>query len=424
MQFSIIEFVSNQFVLMFFTVVVGLLVGRIRIGRFYLGSSGGLFVGLPVGWAVQKYIALPFEGSEDIPEYAERILHEGVVSQIFFLLTLILFVNAVGLLASRDLDRVIRSHGAKLVVLGFTVPLVGAITTCIMAVISPGQDPFAVSGVYTGALTSSPGLAAAIETVAKYGEHAEGMVGFGYAVGYSPGVIMVILAIQLIPIIFGIDVDAEREELARHFREQDEAEKASGKTGRRKRLEKDEDNPGFDIVSFFLVALAGYFLGSLEFYMGPVIGYFSLGTTGGVLIVGLLFGYIGRLGPFRFTMDPKILSGIRELSLSLFLAIVGLRYGFTTINSLASDGLYLVAVSFVTASISLTAGFLLARYVFKLNWVILAGSLCGAMTSTPGLGVAIDAVKSDNAAVGYGATYPFALLGMVIFTILLHNLPM
>jgi putative transport protein len=38
--------------------------------------------------------------------------------------------------------------------------------------------------------------------------------------------------------------------------------------------------------------------------------------------------------------------------------------------------------------------------------------------------VAIDSVGSDDAAVGYGATYPFALLGMVIFTILLHNLPM
>jgi len=59
-----------------------------------------------------------------------------------------------------------------------------------------------------------------------------------------------------------------------------------------------------------------------------------------------------------------------------------------------------------------------------LNWVMLAGSICGGMTSTPGLGAAIDAVGSDDPASGYGAVYPFALLGMVMFTILLYRLPM
>ena len=55
---------------------------------------------------------------------------------------------------------------------------------------------------------------------------------------------------------------------------------------------------------------------------------------------------------------------------------------------------------------------------------MLAGAICGGMTSTPGLGVAIDALDSDDPAAGYGAVYPFALLGMVLFTIILHKLPM
>jgi len=69
-------------------------------------------------------------------------------------------------------------------------------------------------------------------------------------------------------------------------------------------------------------------------------------------------------------------------------------------------------------------GFLLGRYVFKINWLMLSGAICGGMTSTPGLGAAIEAAGSDEPAAGYGATYPFALLGMVIFTIILHKLPM
>jgi putative transport protein len=55
---------------------------------------------------------------------------------------------------------------------------------------------------------------------------------------------------------------------------------------------------------------------------------------------------------------------------------------------------------------------------------MLSGAICGGMTSTPGLGASVDALGSDDPAAGYGATYPAALFGMVIFTILLHNLPM
>jgi len=46
------------------------------------------------------------------------------------------------------------------------------------------------------------------------------------------------------------------------------------------------------------------------------------------------------------------------------------------------------------------------------------------MTSTPGLGVAVDVIGTDDPAAGYAATYPFALFGMVLFTIILHKLPM
>jgi len=51
-----------------------------------------------------------------------------------------------------------------------------------------------------------------------------------------------------------------------------------------------------------------------------------------------------------------------------------------------------------------------------------SGVYVGALTSSPGLGAAVDAVGSDDPAAGYGAVYPFALIGMVIFTILLNKL--
>jgi putative transport protein len=123
-------------------------------------------------------------------------------------------------------------------------------------------------------------------------------------------------------------------------------------------------------------------------------------------------------------MDPKILSIIREIGLVFFLCIVGLKYGFRALDSIMGSGLLLAVSAVVIGNIAMLVGFLVGRYIFKLNWVMLAGAICGGMTSTPGLGAAIDTLDSDDPAAGYGATYPFALLGMIIFTILLNKLPL
>lgn len=123
-------------------------------------------------------------------------------------------------------------------------------------------------------------------------------------------------------------------------------------------------------------------------------------------------------------MNSKILGVVRQLSLAFFLAIVGLRYGFKVFDALFGSGAYLALVSLVVGVVAMLIGFFIGRYVFKINWVMLAGAICGGMTSTPGLGAAVDALESDDPAAGYGATYPFALLGMVIFTIILHKMPM
>ena len=93
-------------------------------------------------------------------------------------------------------------------------------------------------------------------------------------------------------------------------------------------------------------------------------------------------------------------------------------------EAIAASGAYLVLVSLVVGFAAIMAGYIVGRYVFKINWIMLSGAICGGMTSTPGLGTAIDAIGSDDPAAGYGAAYPFALLGMVLFTIILYTLPM
>ncbi|HZX47165.1 MAG TPA: hypothetical protein VFF83_07820 [Clostridia bacterium] len=412
MEFDWVEWVTSPFVLMAVSVFTGVLIGRIKVGRFSLGISGALFTGLVVGWFIYNKFALPYEGTPEAPGYAAGILSDGVVHIDFFYLFLMLFVASVGLLASKDLGAVVKKYGVKFIILGFLITFAGAAVTYLMVLASPGQDPFAVSGVYVGALTSSPGLGAAIETVSRYGTDAEAAVGAGYAISYPFGVLVVILAVNFIPLMLGIDMEREKEVFKR---EMAEARSAVGT--------REIPEVSFDIAGFFLTIIIGYTIGSIRVHMGP-LGFFSLGSTGGVLIGALLLGYMGKLGGIHFRMGSKVLGVIREVSLAFFLSIVGLRYGYRVFDALISGGAYLAFVSLVVGTLAILAGYLVGRHLFGINWVMLSGAICGGMTSTPGLGAAIDAVGSDDPAAGYGAVYPFALLGMVMFSILLHRMPM
>ena len=454
MHFNFAEWIMNPFVLMMLTVFLGMFFGKIRFGKFTFGISGCLFVGLVIGWWIYRF-ANTFSNTAPSYHTALQLIKRGVVDKSFFTLFLILFIAAVGLLAAKDIGTIIKKYGSKFIILGFLITFIGAISTYGMTLILPGLNSYEVSGVYTGALTSSPGLAAALESVRehaarltedydslseskkqeilklinispkteivdslteeqknKYMKSAEAGIGIGHSVGYPFGVLIVILAVNFLPIIFKIDVKKEREIFSREINENRISSSING----------DQLTVRFDLTAFIVACFLGYTLGKLQFDLGP-LGKVGLGSTGGVLLSSLILGHIGKIGILHFRMDNKILGVIREISLAFFLAIVGLRYGFYAFTALSGSGIYLVVTSLVVGFLAITIGYLVGRYIFKINWILLSGALCGGMTSTPGLGAAIEAVGSDEPAAGYGAIYPFALLGMVIFSIILHNLP-
>ncbi len=459
MKFNIIGTVTNPFVLIFFTASLGLLLGRIRFVKFNIGTSGTLFAGLIIGWGIHEFSARIVEKGQEAAGYAaaSKLIHDGVVTTFLFDFSLILFVAAVGLLAAKDMLAVLKKYGGKFIILGILITFVGALGTYGATYLIDDANPYEIAGVYTGALTSSPGLGAALESVKSqaidyadnydsypanvkkdilrmidpsgelspentttltreqretYIINAEAGVGVGHAIGYPFGVLIVIFAVNFFAGIFRIDVEDEKKKFAAEMDEIRKSEKG-----------KQIAQTPFSMVAFTLTCLIGYLVGSIEIYLGP-IGFFNLGATGGVLIMGLVLGYIGKIGPVSFRIDPKALNIIRDIGLSLFLSIVGLKYGFRAFDALLESGIALALTSVVVGSLAILAGFFVGRYVFKLNWIMLVGTICGGMTSTPGLGAAVDAIGSDDPAAGYGATYPFALLGVIIFSILLHKVPL
>lgn len=462
-KFDFISMLLNPFVLIFVTIAIGLLFGKVKFGKFSFGTSGALFVGLGIGWAIYGY-ALKIYGSGETAagfKAAKQIIEGNggkLINTYFFSISLIIFVAAVGLLAAKDMGIVLKKYGSKFVVLGLLITVVGAGASYAATLVVRGTNPYAVSGVYTGAMTSSPGLASALESTentaaelaadfsnlrerekqvildvlqldpaysGKTIENTEiltteeqqafvhqacSQVGIGSAVAYPFGVIIVILAVNFLNVIFKFDIS---EEMKRHQIEM-EAARANSKV---KVIPATE----FSILTFSIVCAFGYLLGNIRVFMGP-LGYVSLESTGGVLIGSLLLGYIGKIGPISFRMDPKVLAVLREVGLSAFLAIVGLNYGYGAVDAVMSSGAVLAIESLVVGAIAIMAGFFVGRYIFKIDWIMLSGAICGGMTSTPGLGAATDAVGSDDPGAGYGATYPFALFGMVIFTIILQKL--
>ncbi|MGI6486622.1 MAG: YidE/YbjL duplication [Tepidanaerobacteraceae bacterium] len=374
---------GNEFFMLFLATCLGLMLGKIKIKNMSLGTSGALFIGLLFGM------------------YGIKVNH------VLFDFSIILFVSSVGLLASQDIEQVLKSYGLKFAALGIIITSSGAFATYVCTVVySKTIDPHLLAGTYTGALTSSPGLAAAIEVTSN-----NPMIGVGHAVAYPIGVITVILFVHLFPVLFKIDISRESELY--------NLKVMKSKSVSRNFSTKEEFNP----ISLLIIAVIGIIIGKIPLTI-PGMTTISLGVTGGILLSALFFGYLGYIviKNLPTKMPKNVLTSFRELGLALFLAIVGIESGSQVIDIFQQNGYILLLIALISALSASLIGFLTGRYLWKINWIPLAGAICGGMTSTPGLGAAIDATGTDDVAAGYGATYPFALLFMVIWTIVLHKI--
>ena len=166
-----------------------------------------------------------------------------------------------------------------------------------------------------------------------------------------------------------------------------------------------------------MVIAVGILLGKIK------IGGISLGVTF-VLFAGIVAGHIGFTGP------TNILSFIQDFGLILFVFCIGLQVGPGFFESFRKGGVTLNLLS--TTLVLLNVGVMFAcYYIFfdtndKTNLPMMVGTLYGAVTNTPGLGAANEALESvwkavDGAApqiaAGYACAYPLGVLGIIGATI-------
>lgn len=170
-----------------------------------------------------------------------------------------------------------------------------------------------------------------------------------------------------------------------------------------------------DLLSLGIGLVLGLLLGKVEFPL-PGGSSFALGNAGGPLIVGLILGAIRRTGPIVWTMPYSANLTVRQLGLIMLLASIGLRSGYTFVQTLSQGGgvqLFIAGaiISCVTAFLTLLVGYKL----FKIPFGLLMGMLSGIHTQPGVLGFAVDQSQDELPHVGYALMFPVATIAKILF---------
>ncbi|PIQ86688.1 MAG: hypothetical protein COV74_03730 [Candidatus Omnitrophica bacterium CG11_big_fil_rev_8_21_14_0_20_45_26] len=505
--------------LLFLIIAIGIFIGRIPLGQFRMGGSGVLIAGLVFGHF--GYL---------LPKDLQTV---GIV----------LFVYSVGLKAGPGIAESFRKSKGVFFVLSILIVLTaGACSIFFKRVFGFQVD--LISGIYAGAMTSTPALAAAMEAVGK----SSPTVGYGLA--YPLGILGVVLMVQVLPLIMGIDLKAEEKRyrsesahtaiLRRNFKLTNT--NLNGKTladigahvkinfriarirrgeyiftpqadhtlllndlilavGTHQDLDqlslflgeesREEIPESADTQSKWLVVSSHQFVGKrigqleisslygvivtrirrsevefipdsnfvleagdeirtsgapadlerfsqlvgrdrqtvyetdfLSFALGLVIGVLigfikiplggqlsvGLGVAGGPLIAGLLFGHMGRFGQVTGHMPRAASFLTEELGLYIFLAVAGSLAGEHFVEVFVKHGFVLILSGLLITLIPVVVSVLVARFIFRMNMLVILGMICGGMTSTPALGIISSHTKSDIPALAYASIYPIAVV--------------
>ncbi|MCR4659086.1 MAG: hypothetical protein K5650_02190 [Bacteroidales bacterium] len=371
--------VASTVLMLAISIFAGLLLGKLKVRGVSLGITWVLFVGIALSACG---VSLNGEMLHIVKEYG-----------------LILFVTAVGLQVGPGFFKSFKKGGLAMNLMALVNVALGVVITVIIAKLA-GQELTDMAGVYTGAITNTPGLSAAQQAVNDLGiEGASDRLAAGYAVAYPLAVVgMIVCCIILRPKNLAAEPTESIESIA-------SVENKSKKKS------------GILLIPIFFIIALGIVLGSIPIPVGmkaPV----KLGLAGGPLVVALIAGWLGVKKGWYSTdfTDGQGVHMLREVGIALFLAGVGLSAGGKFVDTVQEHYMWVVYGIIITmVPPLLVAGF--GRLVLKMNYYTLMGFIGGSHTDPPTLAfantVAPDGCKLPNT--GYATVYPLTMF-LRIFT--------
>ena len=183
------ELLTNQYAVFFLIIALGLILGNIKIKGISLESSGVIFIALVFGHFGFK-----------TPEFLQN-------------LGLILFIYSVGIAAGPGFFKSFKEQGMKYFWLAGIIVVSAASLSFVYAKVT-GTDIRLMTGIFTGALTSTPGLAAAIEAT-----HSP-LASIGYGIAYPFGVIGIIIFVRIIDKVVKVDLKASEKEYSNSLKKE------------------------------------------------------------------------------------------------------------------------------------------------------------------------------------------------------------
>ena len=182
------DILDQGYITLILIIATGILLGKVKLFGFSLDVSGVLFIALVLG-------------------------HFGyLVPNDFLQLGLLLFVFTIGMQAGPGFFNSFRKQGRKFILISSAIMTITALTAFLLNYILKIDQNLGV-GIFAGALTSTPGLAAVIEISDS------ALAPIGYGVAYPIGIIGVILIINLLPKILRIDLKKEEKNYIRSVKE-------------------------------------------------------------------------------------------------------------------------------------------------------------------------------------------------------------
>ncbi|MBP5527108.1 MAG: hypothetical protein J6X79_01495 [Bacteroidales bacterium] len=365
--------VASTVLMLAISIFAGLLLGKLKVKGITLGITWVLFVGIALSACG---VSLNHDMLHVIKEFG-----------------LILFVTGVGLQVGPGFFKSFAKGGLAMNIMALVNVALGVGITVLIAKLA-SQELTDMAGVYTGAITNTPGLSAAQAAVDDLGiEGGAGRLATGYALAYPLAVVgMIVTCIILRP----KNLAAEPTSLATLT---SDLKTQTSKKG------------GILLIPIFVIIALGIVLGSIPIPVGmkaPV----KLGLAGGPLVVAIVAGWLGVKKGWYGTdfTDGQGVHMLREVGIALFLAAVGLGAGADFVANVSVHYMWVVYGVIITmVPPLLVAGF--GRFVLKMNYYTLMGFIGGSHTDPPTLAfantVAPEGCKLPNT--GYATVYPLTM---------------
>ena len=367
------------------SIFVGLLLGKIKIANVSLGITWVLFVGIALSACG---VSLNHDMLHIIKEFG-----------------LILFVVAVGLQVGPGFFHSFKKGGLAMNLMALANVALGVAITVVIAKVA-NQDLADMAGVYTGAITNTPGLSAAQQAVNDLGiAGASDRLAAGYAVAYPLAVVGMIMTCILLRPLCRIDL---KKEPAFEESLEPKGEKQATTSSQRHKV---------NLIPIFVIIALGIIVGSIPIPVGmkaPI----KLGLAGGPLVVAIISSWLGVKKNW-FTTECTESHGVwmlREVGIALFLAGVGLGAGGQFVETVQEHYIWVV-YGVVITMVPPVLVTLFGRLVLKMNYYTLMGFIGGSHTDPPTLAfantVAPEGCKLPN--MGYATVYPLTMF-LRIFT--------